>query len=228
MKHILLFLILTCSIRQYGQTYYKHSCGFAFHSCILSKMYTPRDIKSLEQLPDTVKSKLEIYLKNYLTEPFYNRIKLVEGREIDVTKMEIACPEIKNYQWKVPRYDLMFAFSDSAHQIGQYSFCIELNPKGDIVDLQDKKIDKIDITRFSNADTVLFISPATAKKIAKKYNNKKKAIILLSFHKQRIAWTFRTGQRDEKNIYFIQEVYIDAHNGQLLGIDKTYGIIDFY
>lgn len=211
-----------------GQTYYSGAGGsaFAWHSCILYKKFTPKDITSLAQLPDSTRKNLEFILKAHLTEDFYKKIRLTEAREMNPEEMTTACPEIKNYQWKVPKYDMRFSFSDSAHQIGSYSFLIKVNANGDIVDYQGKKED-VPITDFSKEQNIKFVTPDIAEKIAKKYNNRQKYVVGLNFYKKRIAWKITTEHKDKDGRIFIQEVQVDAHNGNLLAVDKTYPLISY-
>lgn len=65
-------------------------------------------MRSLEELPEAVRAKLDDYLKNWLGKDYKNTIKFKQGYVFDIEEIHRKDPDSLNYKWEIPKYSIQF------------------------------------------------------------------------------------------------------------------------
>lgn len=178
--------------------------------------YKPVEPKSLDEIPDQIRRKLQAHLIDRLGEKYVARLTFVGGQIVDHDELYRVDPAA-NYQWTVFAYSLIFRMSAPEKGITAYYARIELDKNGDVI--QD--IELPPVRRLPLKQDVIPLSHAYASASQHKFDRNKL--------RPEIAYN-----RDiESIVYQLSEVIglqpqtdrvieIDAHSGRVLHIRKAH------
>ena len=184
----------------------QHSIGFG--------TYTTGPIKTLDDLPDEIKAKLEAHLIKRLGQDYFRRLSVSGGQIVDLEELYRINPRAKNYQWKVFSYRIGFRISAPEKGIRQFNGYIELDRNGDLL----KDIEFPAVTKAPWKGN--FVSFESALKTAEKfgmiaissqikYSSRKD--VLMFVMQERIPRDTVSGN--------IRVISINAHTGELISDD---------
>jgi len=177
--------------------------------------YKPREPKSLNELPDEIRRKIEDHLKSRLGAEFYSKLRLSGGQIVDFNELYRVEPDARNYKWKIFAYSLNFILSEPKKGIKAYHARILLDSDGSIL----REIDLPQIAR--NFEKANVISLAAARKIAAKHKfplNRANAQISYDSEKDSLVWTLEYKLRGDKYVWVDRIIRIDAHSGEIISV----------
>jgi hypothetical protein len=178
--------------------------------------YKPTEPKSLDEIPDQIRRKLQAHLIERLGEKYFARLAFAYGQVVDDDELKRVDPGA-NYQWKVFAYSLAFRISAPEKGITAHFARIELDKNGDVI--QD--IELPPVRRLPLKQDFIPLSQAYATASQHKFDRNKL--------RPEIAY-----DRDiESIVYHLSEVIglqpqtdriieIDAHSGRILRIRKAH------
>jgi len=189
------FIYLECSTRSFGS-------------------YRPKEPRSIYDLPNSIRIKLETHLTKRLGQDFYSKLSISGGQIVDLDRLYIVEDNAKNYKWTPYSYYLCFSFQDTAKSIGLYTAKIVLDKYGNVV--EDIELPNI----IDNNEKAKIISLEQAKAIAienKFYDDK--TLISLSYDDKHgsVTWCFKQTTYNTNHTLYGWTWVIDAHNGKVIG-----------
>jgi hypothetical protein len=183
--------------------------------------YEPRNINSLEELPDDIKQAVTSHLISRLGNDFFKKLTFVGGVIINLDDLYKLEPERKNYQWKMPSYELHFSFSDLAKGIKSYRTYIQLDERGCVL----KEIGLPELSKHPEKSNIVPLSEAV--RIAVENNFPKKKIFLSLDYDgdvDSVVWIVEGPPRNHKTYGCNDTLEIDAHNSKVLKHKNQCGI----
>ena len=153
-KTTLVIILMIATFSLFGQNG-TSGCSSTIYS--LNFEYQPKEIISLEQLPNNIQDSITNHLKSYLGELFYNLLTFKSGLIINYTELLKSDSTVKDYQWQVPTYDLSYYFSAKKAGIDFCCSRITLDSVGNVIDeigfpsIHDNKLN----CRFIEKDKIL-------------------------------------------------------------------------
>ncbi len=206
---ILLLLVAPC-YQAYGQ----RSVSKGPESTYFGN-YKPREPKSLNELPEKIRGKVENHLKARLGDAFYSKLQLSGGQIVDFDELYRVEPDAKNYKWKIFAYSLSFLLAEPKKGIKAYHARILLDPEGNIL----QEIDLPEIAQYPEKANI--ISLAEAKKVAAKnkfHLNRSNAGIAYDNERGSLVWTLEYKLKGDNYVWVDRIIRIDAHSGEVLSI----------
>lgn len=201
-------------------TYGKRESSLVYRDCSLVGFgwYYPRKPQSMDDLPDTIRTKLQSHLVARLGQKFYSRLRINGGQIVDLSRLYIADPKARDFRWTPYSYYICFSFEDTAKGIGLYSAKIILDKDGNIV----QEIEFPDMMKHPYKSIIIPLDEA--KKIAQvNGSHPDSTSINLDYDKKEesIVWCFT--QSVFSSEYGLQSVAlrIDAHNGKVIDTGKS-------
>ena len=187
-------------------------CGSTHYSMV----YNPSEIDSFNELPSFIQKSLISHLKDKLGHEFYKKLNFESGLLIDYKELIRLDPQVINYKWKVPKYDLSFYINEKKSGINYCCSRIVLDSLGSVItDIQFPSFKKNNLnTNFIPVDTIFL----TAKKMGYSIKNYE-----LGFSKNHIVFIFSNTNVNKKVSY----IEVSAHTAALLKKYKLSGIRDF-
>lgn len=180
--------------------------------------YKPREPKSLNELPEEIRRKVEDHLKSRLGSEFYYKLKLSGGQIVDFSELYRVEPDAKNYKWKIFAYSLNFLLADPKKGIKAYHARILLDSDGNI-------LQQIDLPQIAkNPEKSNIISLAEAKKIAAKHKfplDRSNAEISYESERDSLVWTLEYKLKGDKYVWVDRSISIDAHTGKVLSVGDS-------
>jgi hypothetical protein len=179
-------------------------------------VYNPSEIDSFNELPSFIQESLINHLKDKLGHEFYKKLNFESGLLIEYKELIRLDPQVINYKWKVPKYDLSFYINEEKSGINYCCSRIVLDSLGSVItDIQFPSFKKNNLnTNFINVDTIFL----TAKKMGYSIKNYE-----LGFSKNHIVFIFSNTNVNKKVSY----IEVSAHTAALLKKYKLSGIRDF-
>jgi hypothetical protein len=116
---------LPCLAAQAGHNW--ESCGFPSYG----GTYEPREIKSVDELPAPIRQLVARHISARVGLKFFDDITFYRGQVVDVTRLHREYPESKNFQWRVPTYNLLYQFRLPGREI--FLACILLDDTGGVI-----------------------------------------------------------------------------------------------
>lgn len=180
--------------------------------------YYPRTPQSMDDLPDTIRTKLHSHLVARLGQEFYSRLRINGGQIVDLSRLYIADPKARDFRWTPYSYYICFSFEDTAKGIGLYSAKIILDKDGNVV----QEIELPNIRKHPHKGIIIPLPDA--KKIAQVNGfHPDSTSISLDYDKKEesIAWCFT--QSVFSSEYGLQSVTlrIDAYSGKVIDTGKS-------
>jgi len=130
LKALLSIVFITTGFFTYGQDGVR-KCSETIYS--LEFKYRPTEIVSLDLLPLDIQDSITTHLRGYLGDSFYNRLVFNSGLIIDYDELVKSDPNVRDYEWQVPTYDLCFYFSEKEAGIDLCCSPITFDRKGNVV-----------------------------------------------------------------------------------------------
>ena len=124
----LLFLFLGSFANLHAQNGVK-KCSSTRYSMV----YNPAEINNLDELPKKIKDTLENQLIYFLGKSFYEQLVFDGGKIINYKALLQKDPQVANYKWKAPTYDLRFALTNSKAGINFMCSRIILDSLGGVI-----------------------------------------------------------------------------------------------
>lgn len=198
-----------------NERYYPHLDGMTYKDCssIAFGWYSPKEPRSLSDLPNDIRKKLVKHLIEKLGFSFYSKLVLSGGQIVDVDRLNIVDESIYERQWTAYPYYLCFSFRDTSAGIARYTANIVLDKNGAVIE----DIDLPGITKDPSKENI--ISRQQALNIANGCTN-----IYTDAHYDFeydsefdcFVWAFLKIERPSRCRTILREVTIAAHNGQVL------------
>jgi uncharacterized membrane protein YkoI len=214
-KAVLIISLLLLTYQQtYAQTY---SVTKGPESTDFGK-YKPKEPKSLDELPDPIKTKLVMHLKNRLGDAFYSKLEFSGGQVVDFEELRRVEPESRNYKWKPFAYGLTFNLSEPEKGIKAYHARILLDSDGSIM----QEIDLPEIAR--HPEKAQIISLAEAKEIAAKHKfSLTRARVELSYNSEidSLVWTLEYKLKGDRYVWVDRVIRIEAQSGKVLSLGNA-------
>lgn len=208
---IFLFLFLLPRYEAVGQ---KRSVTYGPVSVYFGN-YKPREPKSLSELPESIRVKLETHLKARLGDAFYSRLRLSSGQLIDFDELYRVEPDAKNYKWKIFAYGLNFKFSEPAKGIRAYHSRISLDENGNVL----QEIDLPEIAKHPEKANIISLSKA--KKIASEHKFPlERTDVEINYDSERdsLIWMLKYKLKGNAYVWVTRSISIDAHTGEILSL----------
>ncbi len=174
--------------------------------------YRPKEPRSIYDLPDSIRIKLESHLIDRLGQEFYAKLKISGGQIVDLERLDII-EHLKEYRWTPYSYNLCFSFRDVSKGIGLYTAKIVLDKYANVVE----EITLPDIKHYPAKGTL--ISFREAKAVARKHKcYDRNTQIALDYDKKNgsIIWRFKKtiySHGDRSGEWILK---IDAHDGKVI------------
>lgn len=206
---ILLLLIAPCC-----QTYAQRSVSKGPESTSFGN-YEPREPKSLSDLPEKIREKVENHLKSRLGDVFYSKLKLSSGQIVNFDDLYRVEPDARNYKWEIFAYSLNFLLAEPKKGIKAYHARILLASEGNII----REIDLPHISK--NPDKANIISLTEARKIAAKQKfplNRTNVEISYDTERDSLVWTLQYKLKGDKYVWVDRIMSIDAHSGEVISL----------
>jgi hypothetical protein len=201
----------------------KRSAKFVYSDCssIGFGDYEPKTPQSLNELPDSIREKLDKHLVGRLGEQFYSKLKLNGGQIVNLDRLYKVNLNAKDYKWTPYSYYLCLSFQDTTKGIGLYTAKIVLDKNGNVV----KEIELPDIVAHPEKANLISINsakviaksnsfPSTVGNIKLQYDNDSGSLV----------WCFEKITKDNGLSFSTETLIIDAHTGKVLGSEQGHGI----
>ena len=213
-------LIITSTLLQaitYGQTNPSNVNRLACPSHDFSP-YEPKEPSSMNDLPDTIRTKLESHLIDRLGPAFYSKLVFNKGQIVDLEELYKINANAKNYKWTPYSYYLCFSLPNKEQFFTAH---IVLDKYGNV----KEEIDLPDIKNNPYKENILTFE--LAKSIAKKnkcYNNKTATSLEYDSTTDLLEWHFYFSNGryykdgSHSSILFI----INAHDGSIISKRKRH------
>jgi hypothetical protein len=172
--------------------------------------YEPKTFKSLDALPENIRSKVEDHLRARFGSEFYSQLVFVGGAAIDVAEFLRVNP---NTKWKLHSYELVYKYANKKSGLKEYYARIRLDSNGDVVD----EIDLPDVAKYPQKANLISVDRAV--EIAKSHGFKpKKMSIKIRYDEDAGSLSWVINSLAFEDIYTITRrvLKIDAHNGVIL------------
>ena len=188
------------------------NCGSTHYSMV----YNPSEISSFNQLPSFIQKSLISHLKDKLGHEFYRKLNFESGLLIDYKELIRLDPQVINYKWKVPKYDLSYYINEEKFGINYCCSRIVLDSLGSVItDIQFPSFKKNNLNaNFMPIDTLFSVANKMGYGI-KNYE--------LGFSKEHIVFIFSNTNINKKVSY----IEVSVHTAALLKKYKLSGIRDF-
>jgi len=96
-------------------------------------IYEPKELASLQDLPERIRTDLVAHLQSRLGKPFYSRLRFRGGYVYNINELYRVEPETRQYPWKVPSYNLHFGLPMSDEGLNEYCAQIDLDAEGKVM-----------------------------------------------------------------------------------------------
>ena len=127
------FLALLCAAQISAQTCDVDS---GFRGSYFNVSYKQRDFvklfRSLDEIPQNVRDRLNEYLRGRLGEDFARKLKFEEGERLDLERLRKKFPAVYKENAKRGSYDLLFFFSDPDKGLKAFFSKMALNEDGSV------------------------------------------------------------------------------------------------
>jgi len=182
--------------------------------------YEPARPKSLNDIPESVRTKLVAHLKKRLGEPFYSSLQLCGGQIVAFAEFHRRESGWKDYKWEVFAYNLHFEFRLADKGIEFYQASIRLRADGSVIE----DIDLPNIAQHPERAAFVPLSSAVQAATAAGFDISHCEIEIAYRPKDdRCVYSFQQlVRRDGPSLYF-KCVDVDAHTGKQLRIFKQQG-----
>jgi hypothetical protein len=128
-----LALSLLCCCQAMGQ---KCSVDSGFRGGRFNVYYEQRHLvklfRNIDELPSTVKLRLDEYLQRKLGRAFAKRLQFDEGQWLDLKKLKQQFPDLYESNLKLGAYDLLFRFSAADKGLKYFYAKVALNDDGSV------------------------------------------------------------------------------------------------
>jgi len=207
----------TLVICVYKDEYYINDCDSLFtkrSSHYSWGKYTPRQIRSFDDIPQNIATKVKDYIKLRVGNDLANDFELVAGQIIELNEIN------KNYPVPITKtaYYLGFSYRNLKFGISMYSSNLELDENGNVL-----KNLQFPIVSNNSLPFVLF----SYKKIKQKaqrdgfyFTDKTKIDMEYDPEKNILKWKFINEEFSNDHTYKQMQNYYNAHNGKYIG-EKT-------
>ena len=187
-------------------------CGSTHYSMV----YIPTEINSFNQLPSFIQDTLKNHLQAKLGAKFYNKLFFERCKVIDYKELVKQDPQVKDYKWKVPKYDLSYYINEEKFGINYCCSRIVLDSLGSVItDIQFPSFKKNNLNaNFMPIDTLFSVANKMGYGI-KNYE--------LGFSKNHIVFIFSNTNMNKKVSY----IEISVHTAAVLKKYKLSGIRDY-
>ncbi len=184
--------------------------------------YEPRKAKSLEDVPEPVRTRLVTHLKERLGEQFYSTLHLSGGQIVDFAEFHRLDPDWRDYKWEVFAYRLHFRFSLPEKGIEYYTASIRLRGDGSIIEEIDLPniAEHPERAHFVSLSTALQTATAAGFDISRLFNFE----IQYRPKDDRCVYTFEQLTRQEPPMLYYKCLDVDAHTGKQLRTYNSEGI----
>jgi len=192
-------------------------CGERMYS------YRQKSILAIAEMPENIQAKLKSLLLNRVGDTFYKRLMLNLGQEfdIDVYNKLYHTTLVPGY-YIPPAYSLCMSVLDTATCQEIYSFRINMNRDGSLIDSLDIPDIKRDPAKAGIINKIRATEIAKTKGITngniKGYFDAKRGSVIWQFHQTDIVGP------TENNAVFTT-LNIDAHSGKTFGKKKRKGYV---
>ena len=187
-------------------------CGSTHYSMV----YIPTEINSFNQLPSFIQDTLKNHLQAKLGAKFYNKLFFERCKVIDYKELVKQDPQVINYKWEIPKYDLSFYIKEENHGINYCCSRIVLDSLGNVItDIEFPSFKKNNLNaNFIPIDTIFSVANNMGYGI-KNYE--------LGFSKNHIVYIFSNTNMNKKVSY----IEISAHTSAVLKKYKLSGVSDY-
>lgn len=178
-------------------------------SSIYFGSYLPKEPQSIDDLPDSIRTRLVAHLIARLGNNFYSKLKLSGGQILNLDRLYQVEENAKSYQWTPYPYYLCFSFQDPAKGIGLYTAKIVLDKYGNIIE----EIELPNIKDNPGKENIISLKEASSIAAKNKFNPEV-ARVELGYDKinDSLFWSFCISDNGFNNS--IME--IDAHSGAII------------
>ncbi|MCI1186336.1 hypothetical protein MON38_02815 [Hymenobacter sp. DH14] len=105
--------------------------------------YNPETIKSITDLPDNVRAKVEPYLVDRLGVNFYKSLRFINGQKFSLNNLDSARIGIKDYRFPLATYYLQYVCLETKSESGYFKAGASFDSDGIVVD-------SINLPKFTN------------------------------------------------------------------------------
>lgn len=129
-----LFLVLTSFGQIYSQECGKVDSGFrgGGFNIYFDQRHLARPLNKRNDLPETIRTQLNLYLNKKLGNEFAKKLKFDGGQYLDLKKLKQEFPNLYESNLKYGAYDLLFYFSDKANGLKAFYSKLVLNEDGSV------------------------------------------------------------------------------------------------
>ncbi len=180
-----------------------------------SMKYFPKKIDSLNLIPISVQVSVNNHLKDKLGIKFYDKLIFDHGEIINYSELVRLDPQVVNYKWEIPKYDLSFYIKEKNYGINYCCSRIVLDSLGNVIrDIEFPSFKKNNLNaNFVPVDTIFSIVNSLG------YSTKNYE---LGFSKNHIVYIFSNTNKSK-----VSYIEISAHNSAVLKKYKLSGIRDY-
>ena len=187
------------------------NCGSTHYSM----KYSPIKIDSLNIVPISIQESVNNHLKDKLGIKFYEKLIFDYGEIINYSELVRLDPQVLNYKWKIPKYDLSFYIKEKNYGINYCCSRIVLDSLGNVIrDIEFPSFKKNNLNAiFVPIDTIFSVVNKMG------YSTKNYE---LGFSKNHIVYIFSNTNKSK-----VSYIEISAHNSVVLKKYKLSGIRDY-
>ncbi len=211
-KYLLLAVLFFGSHEVMGQ---KRSISFGNSSPSSIEMgaYEPRSFKSLDALPANIRLKIENHLRERFGNEYYSKLVFVSGAVIDLSELYRIEPNAKNYQWKIPSYELVFKYADPKKGLKKYYARVRLDSNGDVM----AEINLPEVSKYPPKANLISVDRAIG--IAKERGLKPKDMNIRILYDEAVGslvWIINSFAGEDEYTSTDRVIRIDAHSAEIL------------
>jgi len=173
--------------------------------------YVAREPKTLADLPSQIRAKLERHLIERLGQSYYERLSFEGGQIVDFGELYRVDPSVRDFQWKIFAYRLIFRISEPPKGIEGYYATVELDKDGDV----QTEIDLPKVRRFPEKAHFIALSSA-CDQVKRLGLIPSRARLVYNKEHGSIAFHFEQKVEDDGLMMKFWNIEVDAHSGEIL------------
>ena len=187
------------------------NCGSTHYSM----KYSPKKIDSLHLVPISIQESVNNHLKDKLGIKFFDKLIFDYGEVINYSELVRLDPQVLNYKWKIPKYDLSFYIKEKNYGINYCCSRIVLDSLGNVIrDIEFPSFKRNNLNaNFVPIDTIFSVVNKMG------YSTKNHE---LGFSKNHIVYIFSNTIGSK-----VSYIEISAHTSAIIKKYKLSGIRDY-
>jgi hypothetical protein len=184
--------------------------------------YSPREIRSLDDIPENIAIKVNEYLNERVGHILINDFKLVGGQIAELDKAKEYLPSLT----RKAVYYLELSYRNLGAGISMYASNLELDEKGNTV----KDIQFPVVPNYTNPFKIYSYQEIKKKALQEGFYFPRKTRIDIEYNSEEniLLWNVINVEYSTNNTYKQKNTYYNAHNGEYIGekINKGLWVAD--